>query len=52
MKVRSEAQLREQRLMFIQYLKSKTKAQDWHAVADAACDLREIDAKLEDRAGR
>ena len=31
----------------IEYMYVKILAQDWHAVADAANDLREIDAKLE-----
>ena len=30
----------------IAYLVSKTKQGDWHAVQDAASDIREIDAKL------
>lgn len=28
------------------YLQMKMNSEDWHAVADAAMDLREIDAKL------
>ncbi len=39
-------ELREHRAMLIAYLSSKVKAADWHAVADAAMDLREIEAKL------
>lgn len=39
--------LGDQRRVLVAYLKSKTTGEDWHAVADAACDLREIDAKLE-----
>ena len=38
--------LAEQRQQLLAYLGSKMKAGDWHAVADAAMDLREIDAKL------
>ena len=40
------AALREQRTQMIAYLRSKTVAEDWHAVQDAASDIREIDAKL------
>ncbi len=39
--------LAEQREMLIVYLLAKVKAGDWHACADAAMDLREIEAKLE-----
>jgi hypothetical protein len=35
-----------QHTALVAYLLSKVSAEDWHAVADAACDLREIDAKL------
>ena len=31
----------------IAYLELKVKVGDWHGVADAAMDLREVDAKLE-----
>jgi hypothetical protein len=31
----------------INYLYQKQQQEDWHGVADAAMDLREIDAKLE-----
>ncbi len=31
--------------VLIVYLKMKADAEDWHAVADAACDLRELDAE-------
>jgi hypothetical protein len=41
------AKLLRQRSEMIRYLKLKTWMQDWHGVADAANDLREIDAKLE-----
>ena len=39
--------LKEQRGQLIAYLLAKVKAQDFHAVQDAASDIREIDAKLE-----
>lgn len=42
----TRAQLLEHRAQLIAYLKSKTLAEDWHAVADAACDLREVDVRL------
>jgi hypothetical protein len=38
-----------QRRALITYLKVKTEAEDWHAVADAAMDIREIDARLAER---
>jgi len=41
------AHLRAERQTIIGYLYAKLSAEDWHACADAACDLREIDAKLE-----
>lgn len=31
----------------VAYLLSKFEAEDWHAVQDAASDIREIDAQLE-----
>lgn len=42
-----EVELEEQKIALIYYLKTKTQAEDWHGVADAAMDLREIEAKLE-----
>ena len=39
--------LQAHRAVLVAYLISKTHVEDWHAVADAACDLREIDAKIE-----
>jgi hypothetical protein len=33
--------------MLVAYLLGKVKVGDWHGVADAAMDIREIDAKLE-----
>ena len=35
-----------ERNTLIKYLMVKIISEDWHAVADAAMDLREIDAKL------
>jgi hypothetical protein len=35
-----------QRNILIKYLLMKVETEDFHAVADAAMDLREIDAKL------
>lgn len=43
----TRAELIEQRTSLIAYLLSKVKACDWHAVQDAASDIREINAKLE-----
>lgn len=39
-------ELGEQRVQLIAYLLSKVKSQDFHAVQEAASDIREIDAKL------
>lgn len=41
------SELQVQRSQMIDYLKLKVAMQDWHGVADAAMDLREIDAKIE-----
>jgi len=38
--------LKGERKAIINYLYAKQQCEDWHAVADAAMDLREIDAKL------
>ena len=35
-----------QRHALVAYLQSKVDAHDWHGVADAAMDLRELDAAL------
>lgn len=40
-------ELLDQRTQLIAYCQSKLKAGDWHAVQDAASDIRELDAKLE-----
>ncbi len=40
-------ELLEQKTSLIAYLTSKIKAGDWHAVQDAASDIRELDAKIE-----
>lgn len=42
-------QLKERRDKLILYLKMKVEEEDWHGVADAAMDLREIDAKLQEK---
>ncbi len=41
-------ELGDQHVALLKYLTSKVTAQDWHAVADAAMDLREIDAKIDE----
>lgn len=38
--------LEKRRRVVIADLQSKVEAEDWHGVADAAMDLREIDAQL------
>jgi len=40
------AQLAKRRVIVIADLLAKVEADDWHGVADAAMDLREIDAML------
>jgi hypothetical protein len=40
------AQLTKRRAIIIADLLGKVEAEDWHGVADAAMDLREIDAML------
>lgn len=42
-----ENKLYDQKKQLISYLLSKVDSGDWHAVADASMDLREIEAKLE-----
>jgi hypothetical protein len=32
--------------ILVKYLKMKIKQKDWHGVADAAMDIRELEAKL------
>lgn len=39
-------QQEEERKAIISYLRTKTDSEDWHAVADAAMDLREIEARI------
>lgn len=39
-------QINSEKEALLIYLQSKVTAKDWHAVADAAMDLREIEAKL------
>ena len=40
-------ELTEQKAGLIAYLLNKVKVHDFHAVQDAASDIREIDAKIE-----
>ena len=44
--MRTEEQLRRQRVTTKADLLMKAEIEDWHGVADAACDLREVDAML------
>lgn len=39
-------ELQKQKESLIIYLNSKIIAQDWHAVQDAASDIREIEAQI------
>ena len=43
------AALTVERQTMLVYLKQKVKVDDWHGVADAAMDLREIDRELKTR---
>ncbi len=38
--------LQVRREILIQYLKMKVEERDWHAVADAAMDLRELEVEI------
>lgn len=38
--------LHDKRDTLIDYLKLKTEEADWHGVADAACDLRELEVEI------
>ena len=40
-------QLKFEKNQLIKYIQVKIGAEDWHAVSDAANDIREIDAKFE-----
>lgn len=40
-------ELTARKASLIAYLRMKLDAGDWHAVQDAASDIRELDAKLE-----
>lgn len=46
-KPQTRDQLEKRRAVVIADLLSKVDAEDWHGTADAAMDLREIDAMLE-----
>lgn len=37
---------REHREIYIQYARHRIEDEDWHGVADAACDLRELDVEI------
>lgn len=39
-------ELEKQKETLIVYLQSKISAKDWHAVQDAASDIREIEAQI------
>ena len=43
---------KEQYDIFIKYLKMKVDQKDWHGVADAAMDLRELVAKYKELQNR
>lgn len=41
------ARLNSRRKVLIDYLHAKADEEDWHGVADAACDLRVLDAQIQ-----
>ncbi len=41
------AALKTRKGILVAYLKMKLDAEDWHAVQDAASDIRELDAQIE-----
>lgn len=41
-----QLELKTNRIIYINYLQMKLNEQDWHAVADAAMDLRELEKEL------
>ena len=43
---RRASELQNQRSNLVRYMRDKMTEEDWHGVADAACDLREIDREL------
>lgn len=47
MKSYKVAELSQMRAVIIEYLLAKVTMEDWHAVSDAATDLREIDVKIQ-----
>jgi hypothetical protein len=38
--------LLDRKVMMLEYLKLKVREEDWHGVADAAMDLRDIESEL------
>jgi len=42
----SRNNLLRQRTTLVEYLELKVETEDWHGVADAAMDLRELDVRL------
>jgi hypothetical protein len=43
----TEPELRRRKDSLVAYLRMKLDASDWHAVQDAASDIRELDAQIE-----
>lgn len=39
--------LKQQRLALLTYMKAKMEAEDWHAVSDAANDIRVLEKEIE-----
>ena len=44
---RLRIQLSASRAVYVDYIRDRMQAEDWHGCQDAGSDLREIDAKLE-----
>lgn len=45
-----ELTLQEQVDVMVEYLELKLRLKDWHGVADAAMDIRELEARIKERA--
>jgi hypothetical protein len=45
--VKEVEKLEDEKLAMVSYLLLKVKKEDWHGVADAAMDIREIVSKLD-----
>ena len=39
--------LKDNRIVLVNYLKMEVRIEDWHGVQDASSDLREVDSEIE-----